>query len=396
MNQLVESPFSGQRAAAIQESAGAMQLQSREFAETQAKYLMAQRFPRDVVSSMDRILNAFTRPTLAEKAEYQFARGGSDISGPSIRAFEAIAQQWGNMEQGFAEVSRETGADGVNFSLVEAYCLDLESRGSKRLRFIVRHWRDTKQGGYKLKDERDIYELVANQAQRRVRACIQAMIPGDVVEAAMNQAEVTLKTTADTSPEAMVKMLAAFAPWGITKDHIEKRIQRRIEAIQPAQVVTLKRIYASLRDDMSSPEDWLDTEGTTTAPAAKPESKQAPAAYPQDLFDKNLPGWLKMIADGKKTAEAIEAMVKTKGAFTPEQHAALRPAPTGQAQSPAADKPAADKPVMTFAKVADMLTRAEDVGALDDAAALISAVADTQQQTELNALYDKARAELEA
>ena len=368
-----------------------MQLQSREFAETQAKYMMAQRFPRDVVAAMDRILNAFTRPTLAEKAEYQFARGGSDISGPSIRAFEAIAQQWGNMEQGFAEVSRETGSDGVNFSVVEAYCTDLEGRGGKRLRFIVRHWRDTKSGGYKLKDERDIYELVANQAQRRVRACIQAMIPGDVVEAAMAQAEVTLKTTADTSPEAMVKMLAAFAPWGITKDHIEKRIQRRIEAIQPAQVVTLKRIYASLRDDMSAPEDWFDMEGATASPAAKPESKQAPAAYPQDQFDKNLPGWLKMIADGKKTAEAIEAMVKTKGAFTPEQHAALRPTPAGQAQPPAADKPG-----MTFAKVADMLTKSENVGALDDAAALISAVPDLQQQAELNTLYDRARAELEA
>lgn len=259
MNQLVESPF-GQSQSALAATAASAQNQSRELAETQTKYLMAQRFPRDVVANMDRILNAFTRPTLAEKAQYQFARGGSDVSGPSIRAAEAIAQQWGNMEQGFRELSRSADANGVPFSEVEAYCTDLESRSGKRLQFIVKHWRDTKKGGYKLTDERDIYELIANQAQRRVRACILAMIPGDVTDAAMDQANATLHTKADTSPEAMQKMVAAFAAFSVTKEHIEKRIQRRLDAIQPAQVVTLKRIYASLRDEMSVASDWFEIE----------------------------------------------------------------------------------------------------------------------------------------
>jgi hypothetical protein len=124
--------------------------------------------------------------------------------------------------------------------------------------FRVRHWRDTKKGGYPLKDERDIYELTANMAQRRVRACILAVIPGDIVEAATQQCEVTMKTKADTSPEAMAKMVEAFAGFGVTKDQIEKRIQRRLDAIQPAQVVALKKIYASLREGMSAPGDWFE------------------------------------------------------------------------------------------------------------------------------------------
>lgn len=277
-NELVESPFAAQRVAPA-DTAASRQNQSRELAETQTKYLMAERFPRDVVAAMDRILNAFTRPKLAEKAQYQFARGGTDIVGPSIRAFEAIAQQWGNMEQGFRELQRGTGADGVPFSEVEAFCWDLQSRTSKRLQFIVRHWRDTKRGGYALKDERDIYELVANQAQRRVRACIQAMIPGDVVDAAMDQAAVTLRTTADCSAEAMQKMLTAFEPWNITKEHIEKRIQRRLDSIQPAQVVSLKRIYASLRDEMSEPQDWFEIEPAAPQSSAL-ENVRAAAAAP--------------------------------------------------------------------------------------------------------------------
>lgn len=268
MENAVLNPF-GSKTHALVESAGSRQSQSRELAEMQTKYLMAQQFPRDVVKNMDKILNAFTRPGLAEKSQYQFSRGGSDIVGPSIRAAEAIAQQWGNMEFGFREVSRAMGEDSVPYSEVEAFATDLEARNRRPLQFIVRHWRDTKKGGYKLSDERDIYELIANQAQRRVRACIIAMIPGDVIDAAMQQAEVTLRTSADTSPETMAKMVEAFEPFGVTKELIEKRIQRRLDAIQPAQVVQLKRIHASLRDDMSVASDWFDIEpGTTQAEGA--------------------------------------------------------------------------------------------------------------------------------
>lgn len=319
MNQLVENPFNGAAGAvAPRESLGAKQVQSREMAETQAKYMMAQHFPRDVIGNMDKILNAFTRPNLAEKSQYQFARGGSDIVGPSIRAAEAIAQQWGNMEFGFRELARNVGADGVPFSDVEAFAIDLESRNRRPLQFIVKHWRDTKGGGYKLKDERDIYELIANQAQRRVRACILAMIPGDVIDGAMQQAEVTLRTKADTSPEAMAKMVEAFAPFGVTKEHIEKRIQRRLDTIQPAQVVMLKRVYASLRDDMSTPGDWFDIEPGQAAPAAPPPPKELPACTPE-VFEKKKAGWKKTIENGVKTVNDLITFIQSKEILSDDQ-----------------------------------------------------------------------------
>ena len=75
MNNAVANPF-GSKTSAIVETAGARQSQSRELAEMQTKYLMAQRFPRDVVANTDKILNAFTRPALAEKSQYQFAQIG--------------------------------------------------------------------------------------------------------------------------------------------------------------------------------------------------------------------------------------------------------------------------------------------------------------------------------
>lgn len=254
MNDLIES-FSTNS----EPTAGALATQSREVAETQTKYLMAQRFPRDERKAMDGILNAFSRQGLAERAAYEYGKGGSAISGPSIHAAQAIAQQWGNIDFGFRELSRGIGVDGVPFSEVEAFSVDLQSRTRRSIAFIVRHWRDTKQGGYRLKDERDVYELTANMAQRRTRACILSVLPQDVVDGAMQQADTTLKTKADTSPEAMAKLVDAFAGFSVTKEQIEKRIQRRLDAITPAQVVQLRRIFTSLRDEMSSPSEWFES-----------------------------------------------------------------------------------------------------------------------------------------
>lgn len=270
MNEIVEHPFANvqPRGAAVTETAGSRQLQSREVAELQTQYLMAQQFPRDERAAMDRILNAFSRRGLAERAQYEYAKGGSSVSGLSIHAMQAIAQQWGNLDFGWREVSRGVGADGVPFSEVKAYAVDLQGRTSRPLQWIVRHWRDTKSGGYKLRDEREVYELCANMAQRRVRACLMAVIPQDVQDAAEQQAALTLKTNADTSPEAMAKMVEAFAAFNVTKEQLEKRIQRRLDAISPAQVVQLKRIYASLRDEMSTAAEWFDVEPDKPAAAA--------------------------------------------------------------------------------------------------------------------------------
>jgi hypothetical protein len=283
MNELTTNPFEGNRLA---ETAGARAVQAREVAELQTKYLMAERFPRDEKRAFDGVVNAFSRPGLAERAAYEYAKGGSAISGPSIHAAQAIAQQWGNIEFGFIEVERGIDTDGVPFSTVRSFATDLEHRTTRPIQFIVRHWRDTKNGGYRLKDERDVYELTANMAQRRTRACILSVLPQDVIDAAMAQAEITLKTKADTSPEAMAKMVAAFSPFGVTKEHIEALIQRRLDAITPAQVVRLKRIYASLRDEMSEPAEWFDmgtagVEGEGAAAAGTGQKTSAADALAQ-------------------------------------------------------------------------------------------------------------------
>lgn len=351
MNDIVESPFGGE-GRKLTESAGARQDQSRELAETQTQYLMAQQFPRDPVRAMDNILNAFTRSTLAEKSQYQFARGGTDIRGPSIKAMEAIATEWGNVESAWRERSRGIGPDGVPYSEVEAVAVDLQNRTRKRIAFIVRHWRDTNKGGYQLRDERDIYEANANQAQRRVRACLEAIIPSDVVDAAMAQADATLRAKADTSAEAMEKMVDAFAAFGVTKPMIEKRIQRRLDSITPAQVVSLKRIYASLRDEMSAPSEWFDM-------GEAEQNAQDPAA-------------------GKSGTDAVKTRMKA----------------TRKKDAPP-PKDAGKEVKVTFAQVADALNNADTIDGVNEAADLIRQVKDEKQREELETLYRNRAAEFD-
>lgn len=260
MNELVINPFGAPQQAQRGGAIAATDNQ-RAVAEVQAAMMLARMNPRDTVAAMDRILNACTRPTLADAAVYTYARGGTDITGPSIRLAEAMAQQWGNMQFGIREIEQHGGA-----STVQAFAWDVESNVRREVTFQVPHTRHTKKGATQLTDPRDIYETIANNGARRLRACILAVIPGDVTESAVAQCEVTMKTKADTSPEAMQKMVAAFAAFGVTKEQIEKRIQRRLDAIQPAQVVNLKKIYASLRDGMSALDDWFEVdEGTAPA-----------------------------------------------------------------------------------------------------------------------------------
>lgn len=271
------NPFTAGEIATNPGAGGLVSVESqRAVAEVQARMLIARANPRDPRRSMDLILNDCTRPTLANSAVYQYARGGTDIRGPSIRLAEAMAQKWGNIASGIKEIARHGG-----YSECVAYAWDLETGFYDERQFQVRHWRDTRQGGYQLSDERDIYELIANMGQRRKRAVLLTVIPGDVTEAALEQCERTMRADADTSPEGVKKLVDAFAELGVTQPQIEARIQRRLDAIRPAQVVMLRKVYTSLKDGMSEVADWFDAvvlaePGAETAPAQQSRRRGRP------------------------------------------------------------------------------------------------------------------------
>lgn len=231
-----------------------MQTQSdRAVAEVQAAYVIAKKFPRNQSEAYLAIMESCKRPFLAEQAMYAYPRGNQVVKGPSIRLAEVLAQNWGNMDAGIRELSQ---ADGV--SIAEAYAIDLQTNTRVTKIFHVPHIRYTKKGSQKLSDPRDIYELVANQGARRMRACILAVIPGDVVEAAVQQCEKTLLDGKEPIVDQVRKMVMAFDELGVKPSHIEGNLGHSMEAIIPQEIVKLKAIFKSLRDGMAKREDFFD------------------------------------------------------------------------------------------------------------------------------------------
>lgn len=226
---------------------------SRASQEVQAAMIIAKRFPRDENTAIVKIRNACKRKKLAEMAIYTYPRGGTSVEGPSIRLAEAIAQCWGNLDFGVVELEQRNGE-----STCMAYCWDLEANTRQTKIFQVKHVRDTKSGQKALRDFRDIYELVANQGARRVRACILGVIPGDVIDEAVEEVNKTLKS-GDTRPisDRVRAMAVAFDDIGVSIQMIEGRLRHNLDATNEQELIALRKIYQSIKDGASVREDWF-------------------------------------------------------------------------------------------------------------------------------------------
>lgn len=214
---------------------------------------MAKKFPRNEEIAIRRILKSCERVGLASQAIYQYAKGGSKIEGPSIRLAEALAQSWGNMDSGIRELEQNNGS-----SLVESYAWDLETNTRNSKIFTVSHLRHTKERDYQVTDPREIYELVANNGSRRLRACILGVIPGDVVDLAVQACTETMLKATKTDSDTINRLVGAFEAIGISREMIEARIQRKLDAITTQNIVDLRKVYASIKDGVAAPLDFFD------------------------------------------------------------------------------------------------------------------------------------------
>ena len=229
-------------------------------AEVQASYVMAIKKPRDQMAAVERIKTACARQGVAENAIYSYPRGGQRVTGPSIRLAEVIAQNWGNVRCGVQELSRNPLE-----TTMRAYCIDLETNFADEKTFTIEHIRDktnrrtNENERIELETQRDIYENNANFAARRKRACILAVIPPDIIDIAMQACNKTLSGNGTAPLEDRIRlMVEVFGKYGIKKEHIEKRLKHKVEAIDNAELNSLRQIMTSLKDGASKREDWFD------------------------------------------------------------------------------------------------------------------------------------------
>lgn len=243
---------------------GTIEVESaRAIAEAQGKLVIAKRFPRNEAIAYEETIQACRRIGLAEDAFWSFPRGREVIKGSSIHLARELARIWGNIDYGIRELSRK---DGV--SEMQAYAWDLQTNALNTQNFTVRHWRDTKNGGYALTDERDIYELTANQGARRLRGCIFAVLPSDLVRAAEDECRKTLQGDNDVPVKDRVRsMLVSFDKLGISAVMIEARLGHTLDAVLPEELADLRSIYTSIKSGVTSAGEWFG--------GAKPERETA-------------------------------------------------------------------------------------------------------------------------
>jgi hypothetical protein len=244
-------------------NAGTVEIESaRAIAEAQGKLVIAKRFPRNEALAFDEAMQACRRNGLAEDAFWSFPRGRETITGSSIHLARELARVWGNIEYNIRELSRK---DGV--SEMQAFAWDLQTNTLVTQNFTVRHWRDTRSGGYALTDERDIYELTANQGARRLRSCIFGVLPSDLVRASEEECKRTLAGSNDVPIKDRARaMVGSFSKLGVTAAMIEARLGHSLDAILPEELGELRSIYTSIKSGVTKAGEWFG--GSKPAPEA--------------------------------------------------------------------------------------------------------------------------------
>lgn len=239
--------------------------EARAIAEIKAQVLMARQFPREASLAADRILNECKRPTLAEAAVYSFPRGKETITGPSIRLAEVLARNWGNNTFGYEVLERKPTVNSrTGSSVIRAYAWDLETNTYVSRQFEVKHWRQTRNGGYALTEDRDIYELESNMASRRMRACILQMIPGDITSAAVRACRMTESSGLSQKMEdknERAKLISGtvkvYERMGVTQADLEEMLKAKVEDWTADHMLRLKEVVNAIRDSVSTIGDYF-------------------------------------------------------------------------------------------------------------------------------------------
>lgn len=284
---------------APQGSAIATIQQNKEVVNTLASIWIAKQFPRDLAETTRKVKLNCSRYNFAQQATYAYPRGKGEqktiVTGASIRLAESLLAAYGNAEAGWKIVSTSYDhAKGCGISHCEAFCFDKESNVTNRMQFDVPHWRDTKKGGYALTDERDIYELCANQAARRKRSVILQTLPAWLIEEALQACNDTINgETAGTPLEDLIRRTeAAFAAIGVTRAMLERHLGHNMESTTKSEIVLLGKNYNAIKDGHARVAEIFPAPAEPEPPAAlEPTAWQAPAAATQaelPTFGQNL------------------------------------------------------------------------------------------------------------
>lgn len=220
--------------------------QARSVAEVAAAVRVAQDNPRDETRALERMRQACSQKSLADRAFYSLPRAGGRVEGSTVHLAREIARCWGNIDYGIRELRRD---DDAGQSEMQAWAWDQENNVRSTRSFIVPHERMARKERQKLTDLGDIANNNNSVAARAVRETIFTILPvwfRDEAEATamrtLNGGE-TGKTLAQQVADAVRHYAETF---NVTAAQLEERLERPRSEWTAPDVAALRVLAAEM------------------------------------------------------------------------------------------------------------------------------------------------------
>lgn len=232
-------------------------LEAQVRARIEARYTMAMHRPRDMDKVRISLLKECDRPRFAEVARYAKPQGTTKVTGPSIRFVEAAIRCLGN-------ISTETTVtlDDDIRRVIRVEVTDLETNVTHPKEIVV-----SKEIERRNADGREVVRERKNKAgitlyivkatddetmlkessmvSKALRQLGLRLIPGDLIDEAMETVVATQQKTDKTDPEAARKrVFDSFDSLGIGADSLKKYLGHDIG---PLDLPALRELYTAIK-----------------------------------------------------------------------------------------------------------------------------------------------------
>lgn len=354
----------------------------------EARYVIAMRRPRNLDQVRQDLLKECRRPAFAHnKSAFYRKPIGDGVEGLGIRFVEVALRCMTNVlvestmifEDETKEIHRVTVTD-----LEANLTWPLDIKVSK----TVERSKPSDDGTYissrKNSGGRIVYTVVANDddllnkraalISKGIRTLGLRIIPGDLQDEAEEIIKKIRLDRAAEDPNAERKrIIDAFGELNVTAQMLTDYLGHDIGASSPSELVNLRALYGAIKDGEATWATAMENKAEQ-GNGKSSDGAGAKAFYPDQLFEKHLPGWLKLIEGKKKTPADVIAVAESKFPLTDAQKARI----TG--------KPA-DAPQFTFEQIKAQMEAATNIDDLDAAGSLISQLTDEAHRAELGEIY---------
>lgn len=291
-NQLARRDFSGSSLAVGNAATDALVAKAR--ADTEARWIMAMRRPRNMDEVRTMLMKECRRPGFAEAAVYEVPRGEGKITGLSIRFAEVAVRCMGNLQPDVVTIYDDTDSRIVRCTVTDyesnvTWSKDITVRKTVERKYLRKGQtaigQRTNSSGERVyiveATDDDVATKEAAQVSKTLRTLILRCVPGHLQDEALELCNKVYADKASKDPDAeRVRVIDAFAALNVTPTDLEQLLGHATDKIVPAELARLRKIYAALADGQVAWADVLSearAQPAAAAPAATTTSAQAAA-----------------------------------------------------------------------------------------------------------------------